>query len=763
MVARGFQFDFFNSKCSSCAGHSHLFILGLILVYYTTASSHVHAFSVSCKSKKILSDYQHCQLQPDGVHDLNCFGKYIDRGLKTCVWRPGNHTSKKTYTLIIQQHSQCKAYKNISTLSESVAVFAKQNMTAEVFEKSESRNCTKAVFRASPNSILRCGPPDKVSFSRQFGKLSVTVSWQEDDQKVIEFYSVRYKAVGSLLWSEHPVQSQNAGRCTVKNLNSSLVYSVQIQCVSNEKCSQCPWSQTYTVPSELTTQPVDVSLTDTDIGEKIGKRLLSLNWKLSAVGLYDGFSVTVGKTSGERPCERMNTAQPEIRLILSYSSYHLNISAVNNASTSPALSLTIPQREDIPSIEDGKMNITVHSNTSFTVSWKDDLIKTYVCYCVEWRKNGHKTNYKSFYQNEKNNRTLSLIGEPLEPYERYSITLHTRPEKETCNMKYINNSESTYGRTQFYFIEGSPVSAPTNISTYNVTLDSAGLQWLSIPEDDLRGFLLGYIIHYVEYDQRGTSTEKLDVTVDPKFDTYELGDLKEDAAYQVQISGFTKAGAGVRSTPYVFKTNQQGYFDVNRAGLISIFVVAAVVLIFGSPIIKRAKVILWPSIPNPENSNAMQKIERPCEMELLESISALKVVEWDTNSLQIVEKEAVLTSMLPLHHNSEDEGDSPETTGNWIQRDSEDATGDSLPHDTSDTFSNVEQTNFQSSTIAFSSGYTTMEMFQQVRPQANTAITPAMESDPEDTHEAVVKSGLAYVRQFSTSPILGSEEMTMIS
>lgn len=44
--------------------------------------------------------------------------------------------------------------------------------------------------------------------------------------------------------------------------------------------------------------------------------------------------------------------------------------------------------------------------------------------------------------------------EPLEPYSRYSITLHTRPNKVTCNMKRINNSESTYGSTQFYFIEG---------------------------------------------------------------------------------------------------------------------------------------------------------------------------------------------------------------------------------------------------------------------------------------------------------------------
>lgn len=71
--------------------------------------------------------------------------------------------------------------------------------------------------------------------------------------------------------------------------------------------------------------------------------------QFSAKELHDGYHVTIGKASGEAPCERINTTQPEIRLILSYSAYHLNISAVNNASASPALSHVIPQREDEPS------------------------------------------------------------------------------------------------------------------------------------------------------------------------------------------------------------------------------------------------------------------------------------------------------------------------------------------------------------------------------------------------------------------------------
>lgn len=57
----------------------------------------------------------------------------------------------------------------------------------------------------------------------------------------------------------------------------------------------------------------------------------------------------------------------------------------------------------------------------------------------------------------------------LERYKRYTITLHTRPNKETCNLKRVNGSESTYGSTQFYFIEGSKSKAfPTsNMSVFD--------------------------------------------------------------------------------------------------------------------------------------------------------------------------------------------------------------------------------------------------------------------------------------------------------
>ncbi|XP_033951177.1 leukemia inhibitory factor receptor isoform X2 [Pseudochaenichthys georgianus] len=768
MVGSGFLLDFLDSKCTSYGIKSYVFLLGVILVYYTALSSHVQASKVPCKSKNFSSKYQHCEINPAGVHDLDCFGKHPTS--YRCVWKPGNSASENTYTLIITQPIRhCKVYNTSQTnITKGILLYEKYNMTAEVFENSASTNCTKSVFRGSPMSLFRCGPPHNASFSRHSGKLDVSGNWQNENIKDVQYYSVRYKALGSLSWSKPLMQSKNGKKCTVENLNSSLVYSMQMQCVTNDRCPQCPWSESYTVPAELTTQPVMVNMKDTDIAKTKGRRLISLTWKFPAKEQHDSYHVIIGKASGEAPRQRMITTEPEIRLVLSYSEYHLNISAVNNASTSPAVSQTIPQREDTASTGAGKLNVTVDNNTSFTIHWKEDLIKNYVCYSVEWMERGHKAGSMSFYEDEYNHRTLTSLPEPLEPYKRYSITLHTRPDKDTCNMKKVNNSESTYGRTHFYSIEGSPLSAPTNLSFYNVSLNSVELQWLSIPEDDIRGFLLGYIIYCTEYQHGGATTER-NITMDPMSNSYELRDLKDGTAYGVKISGFTEAGVGVRSTPIFFTTKYQELSQL--IGVITIFAVIGIVLIFGSPVIKRAKVILWPSIPNPGKSNAMQKIEEPCELELLGSINHLEEEEWDTNSLKIVEKQEVipaspLSSMLPLLHASDDEEeDSTEMTCNWIQGDTGDST-EEIPSDIAgQIIPDINRIDPQSSPFTFPCDYTTIEMFQQGIPQsmpARTSFSQDTESDPEDTEWTVVKSGLDYMSQFSTSPILDGKEISRI-
>ncbi len=138
--------------------------------------------------------------------------------------------------------------------------------------------------------------------------------------------------------------------------------------------------------------------------------------------------------------------------------------------------------------------------------------------------------------------------------------------------------------------------------------------------------------------------------------------------------------------------------------------------------------------------------------------------EWDTNSLQLVEREVVipaspLPSVLPLLHASEDEEDAAMTC-DWNQRDTEDADGDSSDI-TEETLSDIQRTNHQAAPPAFFSGYTTMELFQQGNPQGLPANTSVTQEIKLETNLTGVNSTFDYIRQFSTSPTFDSQEMPM--
>lgn len=334
-----------------------------------------------------------------------------------------------------------------------------------------------------------------------------------------------------------PSRSHNKERCTVENLNTSLFYNVQIQCVTNEKCTLCPWSEIYTIPpgevvswwerpvntvmswininytitlmynsimwfksgfflhhlvartgnrssiwhflphfvlysncplSELTTRPVLVKHEDTDIAGQRGTRLLSLKWKviikmhlLKILSDCKDFNLSKRKWYYYNrvcfisiPPKGCTTATlwrsvnpPESLHVSCWASLSLRS---HSFSPTPATSCTsvlptmlAPPRlwagpyhgessfpvcthcitvqcgiefkyDIISSIfvstgAEAKLTVSVRSSTSLALHWKDDLIKTYVCYSAEWSKKGHKTVAMSFYQNKMNNKTLSPL------------------------------------------------------------------------------------------------------------------------------------------------------------------------------------------------------------------------------------------------------------------------------------------------------------------------------------------------------------------
>ncbi|XP_010876358.2 uncharacterized protein LOC105015147 isoform X1 [Esox lucius] len=768
-------------------------IFGVLFVNVIKLSFPLQVSSVVCNCSSITSCYGHCVASQE-KGELDCFGKRINPSIKwKCVWTNGKLTVNKMYryTLVIEQKKYCQIYPNISGTSMDLRIVNERyNITARLFDESYPHSCKETVFRGFPPELVRCGPPLSVKFNRHSRQLDVLPSWGME-KRYIQSYTVRYKELKGPSWAEPTVYSQDINKLTVRNLSSSMTYEVQLRVLENQRCTQVPWSKSFLVQPELTDVPV-INMVK-DIPKRKGKRLVTIKWKFAASELSEGYRVTVKKSGGETT-ETFNTSHPLLTLILSHSAYQFEIIAISKVGTSPAAQRTIPPFYDKGLY--GKLKVTFNGNTSFNVSWVDDLIKTYSCFAVEWWGNKEKAAHKSFYEDEKKYKVI-LLDVPLQQYTRYTFTLHTRPYKDVCNLKSINKSESTYGSIQAYFKEGIPISAPGNISS-NVTQSSMVLEWIAVPEEDTRGFLLGYILYYRENPQDGTETET-NITIDAGSTSYELVDLKSSTVYKVQLSAFTGAGMGVRSSAAYFETKPKAYFTANGviAGVVAGVPILLLLVHLSSMLFKRAKKLLWPSIPNPDNSNAIQKLDGVCELKLLDpnNSQTLEEEEGGSKSLCIIDRNEEISSISNIYSNSDiclqlntdqmgaqgpstSTTDSPKPSSVDLQTDTATACKAAGPTSDMDARTSTDMTQTAmapNSTVAhkcpplaFLSDYTTMELFQQTMPQGISAtcssLTQGPSSQSTDTDSTLTPLELHYIcpslSQTAIQPSHGSASET---
>ncbi|XP_056444234.1 protein sidekick-1 isoform X1 [Gadus chalcogrammus] len=723
------------------------FMFGMAIIYFPQTRG-------DCSLKHQPSSYELCATNQDGLN-FECFGKNIKWTFEWyCSLTSLNDSSENSSVgkyVSIQDGKTCWYQHNKSakpmTLN-NLWIYKDKNITVHVFDKN---NCTKASFRGVPKQMIRCDPPANVSFLRLSRRLMVNLTWRPEDERHIKKYDLRYRVLNSVFWNESQSTERNKG--SVEHLDPSLSYEVEIRCSPIDFCPKCSWSPPYLFPPELTVPPVILNVED-DVAGQNGCRLLLIRWNYPSRELVKGYSVKVEHASGEGPSDPIPTDQMELRLIVSYSAYQLQITASNEFSTSPAAHWTVPARRHRDGAG-GRLNVTFHSNMSLTLSWSDsEALKPIVCYSVELSSRVHKPQYYLFYLHNASHQLISL-KEPLEPYQMYDITLHTRTNKNVCNMERINNSESTYGSLQAYFREGAPVSAPTNISRSNVTLTSMVLTWRPVPVEDLRGHLLGYTLLYKETGPQNTSTPR-NTTVDPTVVSQELVGLESGTVYTVQIAAFTSAGAGVKSSASYFGTSSQGLPFLHKAvknSLITCSVLIGIIL-FGSPLLKRAKGSFWPNVPNPGTSSAIQRMVKSYELEPLK-LTILRE-ECDTCTLHLPPPDPPLGLQYTGLQGSGQPLGTPLSCEEPPRRDaSDDSTGDTLPDDERTTTPDALQGDPESAPGKGPSDYTTMELFQQGMPPPPPACRTEGHAGlhGEEMNKTVHGNGSGYSRQSSQGPM----------
>ncbi|XP_056314403.1 uncharacterized protein LOC130229558 [Danio aesculapii] len=679
--------------------------------------------------------------------------------MSICEWKQGGNisTSYKFYTQI---RSKCSCgsphQKNATWTSNEFPFSIKYNITAHVIGKRENLSCIYKNFSGIPSQMTLCGPHSNVTFKRSSGHLTLMVEWG-DESNNIENFHVKYREFNSTNWKEQ--LSGNNRECVLWNTTSSLSYELQIQCIPTAKCAQCSLSEIMMVPPELTDIPsiqweIQDHIADGhEVKTIAGQRKVVVMWKYPNSEAVAYYNVTVRKESGETSSQTSSfkVKNPSLILILSYSAYNISIRAFNNAGSSPVSSIII-ERMDEWQDSFGPFSVNITSNNSFSLSWNSSVSS--VCYSVEWWAKGQIPAFQPFYIKGNHKEITAITKNTFQPYTRYYFFLHTRPDQDTCNMKVVNNSETTYGRTQAYLTEGSPIRAPGNVSILNITQHSAVITWSPVSEEDLCGFLKGYYIYYWNTEDISETSIEVNLSIN----SHELLNLESSSAYRVELSAFTVAGEGERSDVKHFVTDQPDLTVLN--GIIAAIIVGILILLIAvhvsCRILHRAKKLLWPSIPDPEKSNAVQKIEITYELSLLEPLTRQRLEEsegCDPRTVCFIENKGYAFSFRSPSpsqagvklHLSEDEDslstmseiEPPDTPTQVPTRES--VSTETFPLDfrkTDCTFSNsvdnevisleskdpgetITGSDFTPATsktpaVAFMSDYTTMEIFKQV-------------------------------------------------
>nr|XP_014353801.1 PREDICTED: interleukin-31 receptor subunit alpha-like isoform X2 [Latimeria chalumnae] len=450
-------------------------------------------------------------------------------------------------------------------------------------------------------SQVKCDPPEHIAYTRLSGIL--TLKWKSD---LRNSYELQYSKRGQNWITENTSYTDEA---TLSKLEVSSPYAVRLRCVPQALCRICDWSSNISIPLELTEKPEILQFTVEKLLE--GKRNVYAKWKVTH-DVPDGYNVTVErKLTVERMAEcnvfsYFETNVSELNLIVSGTSYKILVSSYNSAGKSPSTEIIIPPvgKIDLP----GQINATAQGNDSILITWNPKHICNIHSYVIDWGPvigNGI-SDVKSKMISHKNSCILSGVFEPM---KRYRLILHTQKENPCDTVKNLNNSESTYGMTDVYTVEGVPRSAPANVTIHNITAHSAVVTWNEIPEDDCQGFLQNYIVHCSEKDRN----KSFEIMVNSSTTAYLFANLARQTTYSVEIAGATRAGKGVRSSVRVFHTLSYDHEEEKIIILIVCFGSFLFVILLAricSFTFVRMKKLCWPVIPNPVNSSAMQEIEK---------------------------------------------------------------------------------------------------------------------------------------------------------
>ncbi|KAJ8408355.1 hypothetical protein AAFF_G00257690 [Aldrovandia affinis] len=507
--------------------------------------------------------------------DLKCYKKTINTNEDfTCTWKPGASAGNATYTF-----HYCRfdvQIKNVVCASHAVGrknVYVLLSDDASTIRESYllvEAHLGNSSYRSSNVSVclqhqVQYDAPD-ITMSRSSG--NITLFWQRPPEAIVN--EIQYRRRGDQLWESETLETE--GEKKEENhtltLQKDTVYNVRVRRKAKALNIWSAWSQTMEVPVEIREKP----MVTWDIGElNTFVRPLKLRWEAppepeSAGGVRYHLSLAFIPCASDPRI--IQTDSTEYNTNVSASAVTVNITAINNVGKSPKQTVIIPAQhlENCP--KDKALPVGNQKKRK----------------CVEWYELTGANSTGSVQSNwtKKEIYDISQIKQDMKDFVRYHYFFHIG----------ANEKPRTIALCPIYKTEGVPKHGPPKVTVVDVTHNSALVSWQPIPIAHQQGFLKNYVI----YITRGHDTNV--VQINGSQTNYTIPNLIAGTLYVVHVAGETVKGVGPSTTGQILLSPPPGVSHSDWI-IVAPIVLALILTILCSFIIKRLKSKLLPEIPTP--------------------------------------------------------------------------------------------------------------------------------------------------------------------
>uniref|UniRef100_A0AAY4DUR1 Interleukin 6 signal transducer n=1 Tax=Denticeps clupeoides TaxID=299321 RepID=A0AAY4DUR1_9TELE len=477
----------------------------------------------------------------------------------TCTWDPGRDPIIPANYMLIgessgKQISSAAKFEHTGKLHFDIFPHHMMVKIQVVAENVLGRVASEELSGDS-DILVKTNPPTvNVSSEKAFPQ-SLIIFWTPpiEETYVRLKYNIRFCEVGSAVWNEVPTNEiqDHAISFRLQSLKPYTQYVVQMRCKSREDLGfWSDWSSNFTEPVESNGKILGFNLTVID-----GQESQRLWVHRFTDRLFQNVTFTV-------------QSQSEIVV---------KVVAVNSAGESPKASLILPTiRQGLPPVKSLAWSTL---DNKLLVEWEKPYQRIPLEYVIEW-VSFSVPNCRD-WQREPRSAAKAFIKGDLQPFVRYNVTVtpvyrKSRPNKELGEPSTV----------AVYLKQGVPKVGPS-IKPMKVLKTSIELVWENIPLQDLNGFVTRYTVFYESADTSGCESPSLQ-------------DIEASIIHmQCKLMNFIL----FTERPLFYPGEVEMIVVFVCIGFL-FFIIFVTLLCFNKREIIKMK--LWPQVPDPSNSSAVQ-------------------------------------------------------------------------------------------------------------------------------------------------------------